>query len=199
MPSRVSLGARSWFTGESAPSASPLAERGGRPRVREKPPQPSPTSPSTAALVRRGRDVRFASTDASAPPGSPQDEGGRCECVRGEESPSSPSLGSQSESSATAPDRIGRGDRITAAGVAGGCRGSASVWCGRVGNAGVVGPTGVGDEMGTRGGVVGKTWPSDAKEIDNWEGVRFFPRGRTSVIEYYRMLIRLNKGTPSPS
>jgi hypothetical protein len=82
MPSRVSLGARSWSTGESAPSAPSLAERERRPRVREKTPQPSPTSPSAAALERRGRDVRFASTDASTPPGSPPDEGGR-ERVRG--------------------------------------------------------------------------------------------------------------------
>jgi hypothetical protein len=71
MSSRVSLGASSWFTGESAPSASPLVERERRPRVRKKTSQPSPTSPSAAALVRRGRDVRFASTNTSVPPGSP--------------------------------------------------------------------------------------------------------------------------------
>jgi hypothetical protein len=152
MPSRVSLGARSWSTGESAPSAPSLAERERRPRVREKTPQPSPTSPSAAALERRGRDVRFASTDASTPPGSPPDEGGR-ERVRGGggESPSSPSLGSQSESSAAVPTRTGRGDRITA--VVGRptiAESSASVWCVRMGKCGVVGPTGVGDEMGTR-------------------------------------------------
>jgi hypothetical protein len=76
-PSRVSLAARSSSAGGPAPSAPPLAERERRPRVREKTPQPSPTSPSVAALVRRGRDVRFAPTDASAPPASPPDEGER--------------------------------------------------------------------------------------------------------------------------
>jgi hypothetical protein len=96
--------------GGAAPSAPPLAERKRRPRVREKTPQPSP---SVAALVRRGCDFHFAPTDASAPPASPPDEGER-ERVRGGESPSSLSLGSQSESSAAVPARTGRGEPITA-------------------------------------------------------------------------------------
>jgi hypothetical protein len=150
MPSWVSLGARSWSTGESTPSAPPLAERERRRRVREKTPQPSPTSPSAAALVRRGRNVRFASTDASAPPGSPPYEGGR-ERVRGGggESPSSPSLGFQSESSAAVPARTGRGDRITAAvGRPTVAESSASVWLSKWGSAAWWGRQGLGTKWG---------------------------------------------------
>jgi hypothetical protein len=189
MPSRVSLGARSWSTGESAPSAPSLAERERRPRVREKTPQPSPTSPSAAALERRGRDVRFASTDASTPPGSPPDEGGR-ERVRG---------GGRVAFLAVAwlpigvfrrrphPNRPRRPHHR--------CRGSPDdcreqrecVVCpnGKVRRGGADGGWGRnGDEIGA---VVSKTWPSDANEMDGREGVRYFPRGRTSTPEHYRI------------
>jgi hypothetical protein len=40
-----------------------------------------------------------------------------------------------------------------------------------------------GDEWGA---VVSKTWPSDAREMDGWEGVCFFQPRRTSAIEHYR-------------
>jgi hypothetical protein len=177
MPSWVSLGARSWSTGESTPSAPPLAERERRRRVREKTPQPSPTSPSAAALVRRGRNVHFASTDASAPPGSPPYEGGR-ERVRGggggsrlprrrlAPNQSLPPLSPPEPAAATAspPPWVAR--RLQRAARVCGCpngevrRGGADRGWGRNG-----------DEIGA---VVAKTWPSDATEMDGREGVRYF-------------------------
>jgi hypothetical protein len=151
MPSWVSLGARSWSTGESTPSAPPLAERERRRRVREKTPQPSPTSPSAAALVRRGRNVRFASTDASAPPGSPPYEGGR-ERVRG-------GGGVTFLAVAWLPIRVfrrcpcpnrPRRPHHRRRGSPDGCREQRECVVVQMGKCGVVGPTGVGDEMGTR-------------------------------------------------
>jgi hypothetical protein len=155
-----------------------MAERERRPRVREKTSQPSPTSPSAAALVRRGRDVRFTSTDASVPPGSPPDEGGRERVrARGGEggrrlprrrlapnrSLPPPSPPEPAMATASLPRWVAR--RLQRARVCG-CpnggvrRGGADGGWGRNG-----------DEIGA---VVAKTWPSDATEMDGREGVRYF-------------------------
>jgi hypothetical protein len=117
MPSRVSLDARSWSAGGACAVCAAVGRaRAATPRPREdtaalpnisicrRPRTARPRRP-----LRTNRRLRAAWIAAGRRGTRARTRGG------GGASPSSPSLGSQSESSAAVPARIGRGDPITTA------------------------------------------------------------------------------------